>query len=189
MRKPWLVIADLEADNSRLAKESIIRQEAEAGNDEFFQGVRVALDSMITFGVKQVPEAVKDGRGLTYSAFWDTAKQLADRKITGNAAQVAIVNLLNKATAQEWNGWYRRILIKDLRCGVSESTANKIWPALIPEYPVMLASGYDDKLVGQMIWPALVQLKLDGMRFNAIVQSGKVEFKRSEEHTSELQSH
>ena len=44
MLKPWQVIAQLEADNSRLVKESIIAKEAEAGNAEFFEGVRMALD-------------------------------------------------------------------------------------------------------------------------------------------------
>ena len=52
MNSPWDIIKELEADNSRLAKESIIAREADAGNDEFFAGVRLALDSMITFNVK-----------------------------------------------------------------------------------------------------------------------------------------
>jgi hypothetical protein len=38
MNNPWNVIQELEADNSRLAKEAIIAREAEAGNDEFFAG-------------------------------------------------------------------------------------------------------------------------------------------------------
>ena len=56
MLKPWEVIADLEEDNSRLVKEAIVIREANNGNDEFFRGCRAALDSMITYGVKQVEE-------------------------------------------------------------------------------------------------------------------------------------
>jgi ATP-dependent DNA ligase len=41
----------------------------------------------------------------------------------------------------------------------------------------MLASGYDQKLVNKIELPALVQLKLDGMRFNAIVKGDTVEFR------------
>ena len=33
---------------------------------------------------------------------------------------------MDKATVEEWNDWYRRILIKDLRCGVSEKTVNNV---------------------------------------------------------------
>ena len=54
MNSPWDIIQELEADNSRLVKEDIIKREAQAGNDEFFAGVKLALDSMTTFGVKQV---------------------------------------------------------------------------------------------------------------------------------------
>ena len=42
MRKPWEVIAELESDNSRLYKESVIEREAKAGNAEFFRGCRAA---------------------------------------------------------------------------------------------------------------------------------------------------
>jgi ATP-dependent DNA ligase len=41
----------------------------------------------------------------------------------------------------------------------------------------MLASSYEEKLVNKITWPANVQLKLDGMRFNAIVKGGSVEFR------------
>jgi ATP-dependent DNA ligase len=70
-----------------------------------------------------------------------------------------------------------RIIAKDMRCGVSEATVNKIWPGTVPSYPVMLASGYDQKLVDKIQFPAYVQLKLDGMRFNAIVKGEVVEYR------------
>ena len=71
-----------------------------------------------------------------------------------------------------------RVIEKDLKCGVSEATVNKIWPGSIPTYPVMLASAYEQKLVDKIKWPAIVQTKMDGMRFNAIVTYGKgVEFR------------
>ena len=54
--QPQVIIERLEADNSRLAKEAVILEAMEEGLDEFFEGVRMALDPLITFGVKQVPE-------------------------------------------------------------------------------------------------------------------------------------
>ena len=50
------IIRQLEADNSRLAKEAVIQSAMEEGLDEFFEGVKMALDPLVTFGVKQVPE-------------------------------------------------------------------------------------------------------------------------------------
>lgn len=111
MRKPWEIIQELEADNSRLAKEAIVQRTVTEGNDEFFRGARAALDAMITFGVKKVPSVNADGEGLHPDAFWAVAQELAERRLTGNAAQNTISALANRATQAEWNSWYRRILI------------------------------------------------------------------------------
>ena len=180
MLKPWEVIADLEADNSRLVKEAIVKREAEAGNDEFFQGCRYALDSMITFGVRQVEEKTGDGRGLNPDTFWRTAQQLADRQLTGNAALTAVNHMRLNATATEWNSWYRRILIKDLRCGVSEKTINKMVEKvnadyIVPVFSCQLAhdgANHESKVCGQK----LIEVKLDGVRVITIVYpSGAVD--------------
>ena len=56
MLKPWEVVAELESDNSRLFKESVIEREARAGNEAFFEGCRAALDTMVTFGIRKVEE-------------------------------------------------------------------------------------------------------------------------------------
>ena len=42
--QPQAIIEKLEADNSRLAKESILLDAMNEGLDEFFEGVRMALD-------------------------------------------------------------------------------------------------------------------------------------------------
>jgi ATP-dependent DNA ligase len=41
----------------------------------------------------------------------------------------------------------------------------------------MLCSQFEEKLINKIKWPAYVQLKMDGMRFNAIVRDGKCEFR------------
>ena len=47
--QPQEVIAKLEADNSRLAKEAILAEAMTEGLDEFFEGVRWCLDKLHTF--------------------------------------------------------------------------------------------------------------------------------------------
>ena len=173
MNTPWSVIEQLEADNSRLAKEEVIAQEAAAGNTEFFLGCRLALDSMITFGVKQVEPKKGPGKGLS----WDTFKKLADslstRQVTGNAAQTAVNFARMNATEDQWNLWYRRILIKDLRCGVSEKTINKVVEKTYENYAIPVFScqlahdsaNHESKVTGEK----LIEVKLDGVRVIAIV--------------------
>lgn len=173
MLKPWQVIAELEADNSRLVKEAVIAREVRAGNAEFFRGARAALDVMVTFGVKQVPVRTGDGRGLRADKFWDVAQRLSTRELTGNAALTTINLLRQEATEAEWNSWYRRILIKDLRCGVSEKTINSVAGKqnenyTIPVFSCQLAhdgANHESKITGKKI----VEVKLDGVRVVAIV--------------------
>ena len=173
MTPGYLVISSLQDHNGRLDKEAIVREEAEAGNDEFFKGCRAALDPMITYGVKKVEEKSGDGKGLAPATFWKTAEQLARRELTGNAAQVAINHMRMNAKEREWNLWYRRILIKDLRCGVSQTTINNVVEKIKPQYVIPVftcqlatdSTNFENLLVGKKI----LEVKLDGMRVITIV--------------------
>lgn len=170
MLKPWEIVAELEADNSRLAKEAIIRRESTADNTELFRGFRAAYDAMITFGVKKVEEKKGDGKGITPEVFWKTAQDLAERRITGNTAITAVNYLRMNAKEAEWNLWYRRILIKDMRCGTSDSTINKHADERfhVPVFECQLAfdgAKHESKVSGEKI----IEVKLDGVRVITIV--------------------
>ena len=180
MLKPWEVIAELESDNSRLFKESVVKREAEADNAEFFRGCRAALDPMVTFGIRQIEEKQDSGRGIPADKFWEVADALAARNLTGNSAITAVNFLRMKATKEEWNHWYRRILIKDLRCGTSEKTINKQVEKInenyiIPVFSCQLAhdgANHESKVAGKK----LIEVKLDGVRVITIVYpSGHVD--------------
>ena len=58
--------------------------------------------------------------------FYAVADKLVARELTGHAARDAIQELCDTATNEQWNDWYRRILIKDLSCGVSVKTVNGV---------------------------------------------------------------
>lgn len=174
MRKPWDIIADLEADNSRLAKEAIILKEAEANNTVFFDGCRLALDCMVTFGLKQIPEKTDaDGAGISWDSFSLAITGFVTRNVTGNTARDMIQTMMKNATRAEWNGWYRRILIKDLRCGVSEKTINNVVGKKYGNYSVPVFScqlahdsaNHESKVSGEK----LIEVKLDGVRVITIV--------------------
>jgi len=181
MNNPWNVIQELEADNSRLIKEEIIAREAVAGNDEFFAGCRLALDAMTTFGVKQVDtKEDTSGLGLAWKDFNHLADSLACRELTGHAALQAITNAMKLAKQDQWNYWYRRILIKDLRCGTSEKTINKAVEKKYPNYAIPVFScqlahdsaNHESKVQGER----LIEVKLDGVRVITIVYpSGHVD--------------
>lgn len=174
MDKPWQVIADLERHASRINKEQIIFEQARLENSEFFEGCRLALDCMVTFGVKAVPEKTDaDGPGLDWDSFTLILTGFVNRSFTGNLARDTLDQMMAKATRAQWNGWYRRILIKDLRCGVSEKTINKVvekeWPEYgVPVFSCQLAhdsANHESKVSGRK----LIEVKLDGVRVLTIV--------------------
>jgi len=163
----YKVIQELESDNSRKFKESVIARESNDNNTELFEGIAMALDKLRTFGLKQVPESQQDGPGLHWDTFLETITQLENRTLTGNAARDRVDYLMALATQAEWNHWYRRILIKDLRCGVTEKTVNKFSDYPVPVFECMLADDsakHEKKLKGKVF----LEPKLDGVRVVAI---------------------
>jgi DNA ligase-1 len=172
--QPQYIIQKLESHNSRLDKEEILFGAMEEGLDEFFEGVSMCLDKLYTFGIKQVPEATVDGQGLAWPVFKDLAEKLYTRQLTGHAARDAVELTMSIATIEQWNDFYRRILIKDLRCGVSEKTVNKMAKKAnkdnykVPVFECMLAhdgANHESKIVGKK----LVEPKLDGVRCITVV--------------------
>ncbi len=171
--QPQEIIKQLEADNSRLAKEQVLLSAMEEGLDEFFAGIKMALDPLYTFGVKQVPESKVDGQGLKWEVFLDVAEKLNKRELTGHDARDAILLTRDIATMDQWNMFYRRILIKDLRCGVSEKTVNKV-AKKFPQYSIPIftcplahdSANHEKKMVGKK----QVEVKLDGVRVITIIQ-------------------
>lgn len=171
--QPDSIIRELEQHDSRLDKEAILKAAVDEGLDEFFEGLRLALDSMITFGVKQVPVKHEDaGQGLSWKVFLQLATDLQHRNLTGHAARDAIKLAMDVATQSQWNDWYRRILIKDLRCGMSEKTVNKVCKKhpqyQVPVFECQLAhdsANHEDKMKGKK----QIEVKLDGVRVLTVI--------------------
>lgn len=166
----------LASNNSRNFK--IAELESHKDDKLLREIVRLALDPFTQFYIRKIPSYAPNinSAGIKLKFALDTLIDLSSRRITGNAAIDFLRNTL-EALNYEDAKVLERIIQKDLKCGVSDSTANKVWPGLVHEYPVMLCSQYDDKLIAKMSWPAYVQLKMDGMRFNAIVNNGDCEFR------------
>ena len=161
------IIWDLECHSSRINKEQII--EANLDNAELFEGFELALSPYITFGVKKIPShGGPDGQGLPWVAFKELCDLLSTRQLTGDDARSAIELALSASKKDQWNNWYRRILIKDLRCGVSEKTVNKVKKNAVPVFECMLAhdgANHEKKIIGKK----LLEPKLDGVRCITVV--------------------
>lgn len=181
MASGW--IRDLESSDSRLHKEAVIEKAlmaAKLGSAEaqaFLFNCYQAYNPYYTFHVKQVPDVSghKD-RPNAWPKFWALLESLRTRSVTGNSAREAIAECAELFDDAEWNTVCRRVIIKDLRCGISEKTLNKVlkntdW--VIPVFSCQLAQDSTDqprKLTGIK----RLEPKLDGVRVLAVVQGMNV---------------
>lgn len=179
------ILTSLEENSARTEKENILTSNKD--NVMLQRVLSVATDPYITFGVKKIKGRKKIGeRQLDDPAlteFLDILDKLSKRELTGNAAKDRCVSFLGEFD-EEGRKWLERILYKNLRCGISEKTINKIWPELIKTFKVQLAhtldatSDIDDPsnlmLQEDLEFPVLVEPKLDGLRCVAIKHEGEV---------------
>ena len=175
------VVQALEKTNSRLDKERLLRDAWQAGIKEFFQGAQWCCNSLTTFGVKKVPLlADADAPGFRASFSWQDFQELVDklasRELTGHAARDAISQAADGSSQHLWNGFYRRVLLKDLRCGVTETTINKVLkaqgvlaqPYIIPVFSCQLAEDgvdHEHRIKGVR----MLDHKLDGVRLLSVL--------------------
>jgi DNA ligase-1 len=171
-------IRDLESSDSRLHKERVIEKAlmasklGSANAQCFLFNCYQAYNPFYTFHVKQVPES----SGIEHApnpwpVFWGLLEGLRTRTFTGHRARDAIVECMKQFDSVEWNNLCRRVITKDLRCGISEKTLNKVlgrteWK--IPVFSCQLAQDSTDqpkKLKGIK----RLECKLDGVRVLAVV--------------------
>lgn len=167
---------DLAANSARTYKIQML--EANRDDVTLREVVRLALDPFTQFYIRKIPKYTPNtsGHGASIASMLPALYELRERIVTGNAAIDHLKTVLEALTADDAKVM-ERIIQKDLKCGVALSTANTVWTGLLKDYPVMLCSPFEKKLVDKIVFPALVQTKMDGMRFNAIVRNGTVEYR------------
>jgi DNA ligase-1 len=171
-------IRDLEASDSRLHKERVIEKAlmaAKLGSANaqcFLFNCYQAYNPYYTFHVKQVPESSGIEQAENpWPVFWGLLEGLRTRSFSGHRARDAILETMKRFDSLEWNNLCRRVITKDLRCGISEKTLNKVlgkteWK--IPVFSCQLAQDSTDqpkKLKGIK----RLECKLDGVRVLAVV--------------------
>ena len=110
--------------------------------------------------------------GKNYSLLWDLLEDLSNRVITGHQAIMAVQQFLKKHTESQQK-LILDIIDKDLKCGLSEVTINKVCGNVIKTYNVALANKYDAKKhILTSDW--VIERKLDGVRCNVINKDGTI---------------
>lgn len=164
------VLNDLASETSTHSKRHLLRQAARDMPDLKLV-LRAALDPYVMYYVRSVPPVRgRMGRVPLLHVVRNVLPQLSSRKVTGNAA-IALLESNFCGMHPDDEEVVRRILQKDLRCGVRAKTANAVFPKLVPEFKIQLAA----RDTSRAVYPCWIEPKLDGLRCLAVVSGKKPE--------------
>jgi len=161
------IIEELRSNNSRIFKEQLLQREE---NNELLERViEMTLNPRKNYYIKKL---ITRNKEIVSPIDLNTAlntldEKIVSREVTGHAAHELVNELLDGLTSDD--GEVLRLIIgRDLKCGVSTSTANKTWPNLVPEQPYQRCALLKDMKKDKIKWSEglLSQEKLDGMFAN-----------------------
>lgn len=171
------LVKKLRATNSRTEKERILKEEWEfykAKGGCFEKLLHAVYDYdkqyyVTSANVLKFRDTNKDYQlvvkehsinfGYEY-LLWDLLRDLSNRVITGYAALTSVNEFLRqKCDNDEQRQIVLDIIDKDLKCGLSVATINKVIPNLIPQFKVALAQKLDKEVLDETY---VVSRKLDG---------------------------
>lgn len=166
------IIASLAATASLLEKQAILTKHK--GREDLKLLFLWTYNPMINYYIKKLPEIKQQGKQSlddedVFDSFASLLVELSERNVTGNAAIAQAVEFLGHLNSQD-RELAIKVLFRDLRCNVTDTTANKVWPNLIPTFEVQLANTYDpEKPSADEYW---LSPKMDGLRGIYIFGSG-----------------
>jgi len=168
-------------------------QQGNAEAATFLELATLCYNTYVTFGVRQVPNKTsttseiivdEDTGQRTVSVHrpteiedncfaeenpWTDFKALlallANRELTGNAAQEAIEEMAVRFNDAEWNLFCAPVIRRDLRAGISVTTLNKILKGtdyVVPVFKCQLATNSENR--PEMAGKKRIEPKLDGVR-------------------------
>lgn len=138
--------------------------------EELKSVLRLALDPFITFGVTDFDPAPEDA----YSSMghFEVLEKLSTRELTGGEARRAL-GLSVRDLDEEYHELVRRIVRKDLRCGIGPALVETFCPGLIRSFEVMRAVPLN-KVKPKQGKPYIIEPKYDGLRAIAVIKGQSV---------------
>ncbi|ABM97041.1 ATP-dependent DNA ligase [Methylibium petroleiphilum] len=168
------LLEQIAAEKKSTGKLALLK--AHAGDATLQRVLELALNPLKTYGVKSLPPRGGSGSEPFGDWHWALIERLRTRELTGHAARDEIRRALGALDAGS-AALLGRILRKDLRAGISDTTVNKVFAGLIPEFPYMRCSLPKDVKLAEWPWARGVysQIKADGTFANVSVeQDGQI---------------
>lgn len=181
------ILERLEAARGSNAKKEILHENA--ANELLKRTFVAAQDPYVSYYVSKFNASststdTESSSDETLEVFLEVlSTRFATREVTGNAAKEWLKKLFSTMTLKEQK-WCQRILLRNLRVGVQESTLEKVWPGAVRSFSVALAQtlkseferGRGITITDTVSYPVRVEPKLDGLRCIAVKKAGVVTF-------------
>lgn len=159
-----VAIYALKCESSTLKKQEVLRECK--GNEDFRKLLYYALNPMLTYKVSEqtLNRHVQPDPSITLVLcdIYTICEVLSQRKAVDDATLYQVLAFLELCPPHEAE-FYKKLLSKTLRLGVTAKTVNKVIPGLIPEWEVQQAYPLSKYPIQDGTWFALTQ-KLNGVR-------------------------
>lgn len=166
MQDAFNVLDSIERTSSRLEKEGILR--ANVNNRSLRGALLYAMNPFWIYGIGSKTFNNNIIGETEFKNVFELLKYLKQNP-TGADDDKRKVNIFVNSQPKVYQNWYKRIILKDLRIGITAKTVNKIWGGLIPVFDVMLAKPFD-----RLFDEVACEVKLDGVRIIVIKEKGNV---------------
>ena len=169
MNNVFKILDEIGKDSSRTAKEKLLKENI--NNDDLKKVLYYTFNPYLIFGI-----GARTFKNVQGASEFDNLFDMLDyvlKNNTGTDETKLKVNKFISNQSEEDQGWIKKILLKDLKIGISDKTINKIWKNFIPTFNVMLARKYFDnenKVKGDFI----ITTKLDGIRCVILKENGLI---------------
>ncbi len=165
-------IADNSSKNFKL---QVLKENAD--NSLFKKVCQLAYCPLTQFYIRQIPEVTEHTDAMALDAGLDLLSNLSTRTVTGIEAKSWLKGILTNLTADDAEV-LKRVVLKDLRAGFSESSINKaMGKGTIKETPYMGAVSYSEKKVAKLFEKydrVFSECKMDGRYSNVKITADSV---------------
>lgn len=152
------IIQQLKETSSTNEKIEILKEHKE--NYDLQQVFVAALSPYHSFYAKGLPDVEKSTEEHSFDGILCAIMEVVEDSLTREETKDTL-EFISGYTNDDW-GFWDSVVAKDLGCGVSATTVNKVWPKLIPQFKPM--KGEEAAHLRKLSLPVCVQDKMDGTR-------------------------
>lgn len=138
---------------------------------------KLTYDPHFDYYIKEfeMPTQFKETESLEW-ALDKLVLEFNDGKTRGNAAKERLYEIMESLSYDDAQV-LSRVVKRDLKCGVSSSTINKVWPDTVYVHPYARCSSFSEKTLSKISLPCYSQTKMDGLYLDIIIDNGVVEYR------------